>query len=226
MPTRNSIKLYAEDSFYHVYNRGVEKRNIFLEDYDYRVFLNLLKIYLSPLDEAKLGMSSLFPDKRIRLRKTFYDEVRLMSLCLMPNHFHLLLQQQTRSSMTEFVRAVCTSYSMYFNKKYKRVGGLFQGVYKAVNIENDEYLLHLSRYIHRNPLKLAGCNPANLKEYPYSSYSTYTNTIQRPWIDTQLILDFFTSNMTSPLLSYENFVEMVDERTTVPLATLIIEDED
>lgn len=226
MPTKNSIKLYAENSFYHTYNRGVEKRNIFLDDYDYRVFLNLLKIYLSPLDEAKSGMSSLFPDKRIRLRKTFNDEVKLLSVCLMPNHFHLLLQQHTTSGMTEFLRALCTSYSMYFNRKHKRVGSLFQGIYKAVHVENDEYLLHLSRYIHRNPLKLAGFNPANLNDYPYSSYSTYNNMVQRPWINTQLILEYFASDTRSSLLSYKNFVEMVDEETTIPLATLIIEDDD
>lgn len=210
MPAKNRNKFYIEDSYYHVYNRGVEKRNIFLDQKDYHVFLNLLKIYLLPITEAKTHLNKLFPEKRNRVRKTFYDEIELHAFCLMPNHFHLLLKQHSKNSMTEFIRSVCTSYSMYFNKRYKRVGSLFQGVYKAAHVMEDEYILHLSRYIHRNPLKLAGSDLVNLDKYPYSSLSTYSNSNQRPWVTTQFILNYFDSAKT-PTLSYHEFVQSIDD---------------
>ena len=81
----------------------------------------------------------------------------------MTNHFHLLIHQVTQTGVTEFVRALCTSYSMYFNKKYHRVGHLFQGVFKAAHVDRDAYLLHLTRYIHRNPLKVTGLNPVSVR---------------------------------------------------------------
>lgn len=223
MPSKNSIKTYIEDSYYHVYNRGVEKRNIFLDEKDYHVFLNLMKIYLSPVPNATSQLMNMFPDKRIRVRKTFKDELEILSFCLMPNHFHLLIHQNTPQAMPEFMRALSTSYSMYFNKRYRRVGSLFQGVYKAVNISNDEYLLHLSRYIHRNPLKLTGWNPVTLSKYRYSSFSTYLNAAQRPWINSKFILNYF-SNASSPILKYKEFVEMIDNDSTPVLNHLIIED--
>lgn len=210
MPAKNRNKFYIEDSYYHVYNRGVEKRNIFLDQKDYHVMLNLLKIYLSPIGEAKTQLNKLFPDKRNRVRRTFNGEIELHAFCLMPNHFHLLLKQRTKNAMTEFIRSVCTAYSMYFNKKHKRVGSLFQGIYKAVLVSEDEYLLHLSRYIHRNPLKLTGSDPVNLDKYPYSSFSTYSNPSQRPWVTTQFILKYFDST-TIPTLSHHKFVLSLDE---------------
>lgn len=225
MPTKNSIKMYSENSYYHAYNRGVEKRDIFTNKYDYHVFLNLLKIYLSPPAEATEDMKELFPEKRVRLRKTFFDEIKIISFCLMPNHFHLLLYQKSTTGMAEFIKAISTSYSMYFNKRYERVGSLFQGVYKAIYVPNDEYLLHLSRYIHRNPLKLTGSHPVNLGEYPFSSYSTYLNPSSRPWIDTEIIYDYFESENKSPTQLYKEFVEMTDNKDMVSLEDLSLEEE-
>jgi len=228
MPARNRVKTYVENSFYHAYNRGVEKRDIFVDEYDYRVFMNLIKIYLSPSDEAIDEMKEIFPEKRIRLRKTFNGEIKILALCLMPNHFHLLLRQKSASGMSEFLRAISTSYSMYFNKRHHRVGSLFQGVYKAIFVPNDEYLMHLSRYIHRNPIKLTGFNPVNLDRYPYSSYSTYFNPSSRPWIDTEIISEYFESEDKFSTQLYREFVEMAGDDETTPLedlAELSMEDE-
>lgn len=169
-------------------------------------------------------MGNLFPKKRVRIRKTFHNEIKILSVCLMPNHFHLLIHQNSSSSMAEFVQSVCTAYSMYFNKKYNRVGSLFQGVYKAVIVTTDEYLLHLSRYIHRNPLSLTGSHPGRLSEYPYSSFSTYLDPNQRSWINTQIIHEYFSGNKP-PTLQYKNFVEMLDEKEVPEIARLLIEDD-
>lgn len=153
MPARNIVKTYIENGYYHAYNRGVEKRNIFLDEQDYSVFLHFLKQYLSPPQRKGIYLTMTGLDLvRPRPIQTLYDEIDLLAYCLIPNHYHLLLEQKTIDGMTKLLRRLCTSYSMYFNKKYDRVGSLFQGTYKAALIDRDEYLLHLSRYIHLNPV--------------------------------------------------------------------------
>lgn len=157
MASKNSRKTYAEQSYYHIYNRGVEKRHIFLDSQDYGVFLSYLKQYLSPKDEkalsAKLSnptISAQEKDKVLKLLRlnNFYNEIFLLAFCLMPNHFHFLIKQVGALSIDKFMNSLALRYAVYFNRKYKRIGGLFQDVYKAVSVETDEQLLHLSRYIH------------------------------------------------------------------------------
>ena len=208
MPSKNRIKIYAPDSYYHIYNRGVEKRDIFLDKEDYAVFLNLLKRYLTSLDI--LAGSDLANSKiKIRIKKSFKEEISLLTFCLMPNHFHLLIHQKPERSITDFMRALVTSYSMYFNKKYDRVGSLFQDRFKAVIITTDEYLLHVSRYIHLNPIAhFAGSDPAKLLSYPYSSYPFYLGNKHAAWIEINTILSYFTSQYKSAsTLTYQQFVE-------------------
>lgn len=142
MPCKNIVKIYDVDSYYHIYNRGVEKRKIFLDDQDYSVFLALIKRYLSH-DSCAVRQG--------RTYECLAEDVELVSFCLMPNHFHLMLYQIKMNAVTKLLRAICSSYVTYFNQKYGRVGTLFQGNFKAVKVNSDEYLLYLSRYIHRNP---------------------------------------------------------------------------
>lgn len=152
MPQKNAIKTYVEQGFYHVYNRGVEKRAIFEDPRDYAVFLGYLMAYLSPPEK-----DSPSPTKRTVLSyvpKNYHDTIELHAFALMPNHFHLLIKQTDERTMESFFRSLATRYSMYFNRHYGRVGGLFQGRYKAVIVTSDEQLVHLSRYIHMNPLSL------------------------------------------------------------------------
>ncbi|PIU03657.1 hypothetical protein COT44_02085 [Candidatus Shapirobacteria bacterium CG08_land_8_20_14_0_20_39_18] len=216
MPSRNIIKQYVENGFYHVYNRGVEKRNIFLDDQDYRVFLHLLKYYLSEQtknDQKQHPLANLiltgFNPVRLRPLQNLKNEVILLAYCLMPNHFHLLIQQLTLDGMTKLLRRLLTTYSMYFNSRYKRVGHLFQGAFKAALIQEDSYLLHLSRYIHLNPKELSnkGFNPVNS---PYSSYNYYLGNKSADWIKPKIILDYFDStNLLIPkeINSYKKFIE-------------------
>lgn len=142
MPSRNTVKHYEEDAYYHIYNRGVEKRVIFQEDKDYEVFLNLLKRHLSREQEQ---------NKRGEVYESFAGRLELQAYCLMPNHFHLLIYLNNDiHAITELMRRVAGSYTTYFNNKYQRVGPLFQGVFKASKVDSDPYLLHITRYIHRN----------------------------------------------------------------------------
>lgn len=218
MPSRHRIKTYIENGYYHVYNRGVEKRAIYSDDQDYRVFLSFLKNYLSTYTgEQKHPIIDATGSGPVRIRPllNFSENIDLIAYCLMPNHFHLLIKQTNRDSMTRFVQALCTSYSMYFNKKYNRVGPLFQGVYKAILVTEDPYLLHLSRYIHLNPREhLTGSDPVSLvssiENYPYSSYLYYLGDKNASWIKPEIILSFFNTQKRTKLIdyfSYQSFIE-------------------
>ncbi len=212
MPRKNSVKTYYKNGFYHVYNRGVEKRDIFLEPADYAFFLHLIKGALLPPELKKESEERAFRPRR----KNFFGKIDLFCYCLMPNHFHFLLRQNDVSSTTDFIRSISTSYSMRFNKKYHRVGSLFQGIFKAVDINDENYLLWVSRYIHRNP--------TNFKEYPYSSYDNYLLKKNTPWVNKSIILDNFGHLKFNQDKNYQSFVEP-EKENTIDLGGLILEDE-
>jgi len=189
MPSKNTIRIYVKDGIYHIYNRGVEKRKIFMDDQDYKVFLHFFKRYLTPPENPHQGKTSLQvrPVRKLPMgRETeIYKEIRLLCYCLMPNHFHLLVQQITEKAITDFMRRLINSYARYFNEKHKRVGSLFQGRYKAVLIKKEIHFLHLPYYIHYNPSRLFD-NKSNIKEkvknYSWSSYADYLGKRNTSWI--------------------------------------------
>jgi putative transposase len=210
MPHKNTIRHYAEDGIYHIYNRGVEKRDIYLDEQDYAVFLHLLKYYLSPLDPKDIH--PLIQFQNFSVKKTYplanlEHKVELAAFCLMPNHFHLLARQTTKDGITQLLRKVSTTYVMYFNKRYNRVGYLFQGKYKAITVDSESYLLHLSRYIHLNPAGLKGTDPFN---YPYSSYKYFIGQAHATWVKPKTVLDCFkaSNNLNTDLYKlYGNFMQ-------------------
>lgn len=185
-----------------------------MDEQDYAVFLHLLKYYLSPIDEDNNHPSINFNNYfviRPRQLKNMEKEIDLIAFCLMPNHFHLLLQQHNIDSVSQMLLKVSTTYAMYFNKRYKRVGYLFQGPYRAVNVDNDQYLLHLSRYIHLNPMTLTGAPLVSPAEYPFSSYKYFLGEKHASWVKPKIILDYFDKGRLLPFLqhypSYKEFVE-------------------
>lgn len=214
MPSRNSTKQYIENSYYHIYNRGVEKRKIFQDDQDYGVFLSYLKEYLLSKDTRLLtGMLAnpkTPPKEKDRILKllrlnNFNEDIILLAYCLMPNHFHFLLKQKKANSIDKFMNSLCTRYTMFFNRKNKRVGSLYQDVYKAVIVESDEQLLHLSRYIHKQALASQG---DALQRQP-GSYLEYLRQRKTLWVKPEEILSFFSK--TNPALSYEAFVKQTGD---------------
>ena len=172
MPSRNVIKVYVEDSYYHVYNRGVSKQAIFLDDADYIVFTGLLKRYLSPYIEKQANRVA-YP--------SFAGDVSLMAHCLMPNHFHLLLHQKSRDGMKGLLKCLSVSYSMYFNKKYKHVGAVFQQRYRAVRIIEEAQFANISRYIHMNP--------DGYRTWRWSSLPYYIDSKTSSWLVTDKLPD-------------------------------------
>ena len=229
MPSRNSIKQYLEGGYYHIYNRGVEKRLIFLERQDYFIFLNYLKEYLLPKDEEGLRKQLSNPntpykekDKILKLLRlnNFSGEITLLAYCLMPNHFHFFIRQKSALSIDKFMQSLCTRYTMYFNRKYKRVGSLFQAVYKAVLVTHEEQFLHLSRYIHKQALALQGETLQGWREKQPCSFVEYLGLRSTSWIQPQEVTNYFSK--TNPTLSYKNFVFEQDDYGIIQ--TLILED--
>ncbi len=234
MARRNITKKFIENSFYHLYNRGVESREIFLDPQDHTTFLAILKRYLAPfVGESRPGFKQDKPSlKSHKQQMNLHDQVQLLAYCLMPNHFHLLVRQATPRGITALMRRVCVNYSMYFNRKYDRTGGLFESIYKAVLVENESQLLHLSRYIHLNPinLKLTRFGPvatmatASPHEYEYSSYSKYLQKQTLSWFDSQPILAMFGTG-DNRHTSYQGFVEDYRLNSTSFLGRLALEED-
>src|SRR3989338_5077209 len=221
MPSKNVVKYYIENGYYHVYNRGVEKRNIFEDRQDYNVFTSFLRDYLLPKDADTLMkvISDLdsTPTERDRAAKllrlnNFSDEVQMIAYCLMPNHFHFLIKQRSRNAIDQLMNSLGTRYTMYFNKKNARVGRLYQDVYKAVEVEQDEYLLHLSRYIHKQALEYKPVSPQP------SSYEYFVRSKTSDWIHPEDILAFFSGKYP---VGYETFMSQKDE---LDLSNLLLED--
>jgi len=209
MPAKNIVKQYVENGVYHVYNRGVEKRTIFLDDRDYKTFLYFLKQYLTEEDDPVKDPTNY--KGRTFVRRSFVGRIELLAYCLMPNHFHLLIKQKGENDLKEFMQCLATSYSLYFNDRYERVGSLFQGRYKGVLVRDDNYLLHLSRYIHLNPIKDdKGPTFVKMQEYDWSSYQDYFGKRNTKWVKPELILGYFEDNKKQKIIdksTYQDFVE-------------------
>lgn len=176
MPKRNIIKEYGADQYYHLYNRGVNRQEIFREPNDYYYFLSLFKRHLS--DEAETASSS-------RPAKKFDKVVELVAFCLLPNHFHLLVYLVEPTGIRDLMRSVMTAYTMYFNRKYKRTGTLYEGRFLASRISNDGYLWHVSRYIHLNALD----NAVDFKKYDYSSIDYFLGKKHASWLHESKLLE-------------------------------------
>lgn len=194
MPYR--ITPFVNGEFYHLYTRGIEKQNTFADKRDYSHFVEALFYYHIQNPKPKFSThrrTKVFPidsSKRI---------VDIISYCLMPNHFHLLIKQLKDGGISELMRKLLLSSTKYRNTKYNHQGSLFQVPFKAAHIETDEQLIHVSRYIHLNPL--VSLLVKDLNFYPWSSYLDYKGLRDNPQVKKNEILSFFKSPK-----AYEKFV--------------------
>jgi putative transposase len=147
---------FAEGEHYHVYSRGVDKRKVFLSIKDHDRFVALLYIMNQNapfrmdnfLQKSKNGLKDIFKEKK---EKTL---VSILSYCLMPNHFHLILYEHTEGGISKFMGKLLTAYSMYFNTKYERTGTLFTHPFKSEHINNDSQYMYIFSYVHLNPISI------------------------------------------------------------------------
>ncbi len=183
MPSRNTVRQYDAPAYYHVYNRGAGGSYIFRDAQDKYKFLSLVQRYLSH-------------DSQYEKYPTF--DIELIAYCVMGNHFHLLLfQEHDLEAITKLMRSVSTSYSMYYNLKYRSHGHVFQSVFKAARITNESYLAHITRYIH--------LNPETYLTYKWSSLRYYMGEQPPDWVNPARLLD-----MTS--IQYKKFLEDYEDR--------------
>jgi len=195
---------FVKDEFYHIVNRGVEQRNIFLDDEDRLRFINSLLVFndIKPASWNLRGFWNMRnPESLIQNYKTEEPLVEIHALTLMDNHFHFLLRQLVDNGISEFMRKI-GGYAYYFNKKYQRIGSLFQGRFKVNLIENENQLKNTFVYIHTNPVEIVEDkwkdfevnNPEEavrfIEQYRWSSYPDYISTEN---FSNLLTKDFFLS---------------------------------
>jgi len=166
---------FLPNQYYHIYNRGAHRVDIFRNDTDYIFLLKLVK------------------------KQAEKCAISVIAYCLMHNHYHFLLRQNSDIQISKFMQAVFNVYTKAFNSKYQHSGTLFEGPFRAIHIDRTEYLLHLCRYIHRNPLE-AGIVVLP-EQWHYSNYSEFIGQRDGILIDR----DFVKENFGSPE-SYREFV--------------------
>ena len=188
-------------AFYHIYNRGVDKRTIYQDISDKQRFLLALHNSLL-LNSPKISdmerrtkneqFTTLKPIQIEKLYGPYIAEVH--AFCLMNNHYHLIIKVNSKEKLSKFTQRLGNSYTTYFNKKYSRTGRLFESKYKKVNIDIQEQLIHLIRYIHTNPsnVKYNPLNAQELKNFLWSSLPEYLNK-RRSFCHTKVIKSHFKS---------------------------------
>lgn len=189
--------ILATGQIYHIFNRGVNKNDIFFSEKNYKRFLTTAIHYKNFLH--KFTASSVSDTVSEKLRKMEKPKIQILTYCLMPNHFHFLIKQLEEGGITWFMQHLSSSYVHYLNIKHDRVGSLFQGPFKNVLIDSDEQLLHVSRYIHLNPL--VSNLTTDLKSYTWSSYSSYISDYNDNLSEPEFILENFKSKK-----DYEKFI--------------------
>ncbi len=189
--------VFKDGYYYHVFNRGVDKRDICTCNADYNRVIETFMLYKYKDPEVKY---SRFKDYSDIKKNEVFDKLKqrgdvlvdIIGFCLMPTHFHFLLRQTQSGGISEFLSNITNSYTKYFNTKYKRSGYLFQGSFKAVLIEDDQQLMHISRYIHLNPVASKISTIEDLSKYPWSSYWEYVGK-NRSVCNPEPILELFGS---------------------------------
>ena len=194
--------------YYHIYNRGVEKREIFLDNFDYIRFLKSISEFISIEPIGSLYEKSLKDKKIVQKEKDTPCPighgvskclVELNAYCLNPNHFHFILKQLEDRGIEKFMHKLSMGYAKYFNHKYKRSGVLFQGTFKSIHINSNEYLLLLSAYVNANH-EIHGFLE---RDWPYSSFLDYTGKRDGKLCNKEIILGQFDNDFSE----YEKYMK-------------------
>ena len=194
MPRR--LTPFAPGEFYHLFNRSIHRQPIFGKKRDVQIFKELVMYYTQTIPPIKFSYYRSNPDKYV---VDFSNRlVTIISFCHMPNHFHFSVKQEVEGGVQKFMQRILNSFSHYYSIKHDNRGPLFETTFKAVHIETDEQLIHLSRYHHLNPV--TAYLVEHPKDYPHSSYQNYLGQPSQI-IDVSYVLSHFRS-----VTEYERFV--------------------
>jgi putative transposase len=197
---------FAFGEYYHLYNRGNSKQDIFKDDLDRRRFQALLFVANGTIP---------FVFREVQKDKIYAFErdkqlVHIGAYCLMPNHFHILLTPAIESGVQVFMQKLATGYSMYFNKKYQRSGGLFEGRFKSRHADSDEYLKYLFSYIHLNPIKLIQSDWKEVGVRNVKRAKRYLDTYQYSSLH-----DYFGTRTESSIIEHTKFPEYFSNKNEI-----------
>lgn len=204
---------FQNGNYYHIYNRGVDKREVFTDEKDYKRFLRSMRELNcpGPIDslyrQDQLRRQVRKETKSLRLTDVNRsDLVSFIAYCLNPNHYHFLLKQIQNNGISKFMHKLGLGYTRYFNEKYNRSGSLFQGPFKAVEIKSDAQLLYLSAYINGNA-EIHKISKAD--KWPWSSYNEYCqkfNSLRKNLVSIKPNIIF---NEFKSIKDYKNYVNIV-----------------
>lgn len=199
---------FVKKEYYHLYNRGIDKRNIFSNQKDVNRFFQSIilfntiepigSIYENSFKKRQLGGSTSKLTKKTKKKEG--KLVNIIAYCLNPNHYHFIVEQVAEKGIEKFMHRLATGYTMYFNEKEKRSGALFQGRFKAVHIDSNEYLIHLSAYVNLNDKvhKLGGSTSKTIRSV--SSWGEYIEESKNEICEKRIVLEQFRSTG-----EYKNF---------------------
>jgi len=207
----------AEGEYYHIFNRGVDKREIFSDQLDMRRFLQSMDEF-NTLDPIGSIYENFFRDRKEK-NKSKKKLVGFVCFCLNPNHYHFILKQTAEQGIEKFMHRLGIGYTKYFNKRHERSGSLFQGTFKAVHIKTNSYLLHLSAYVNLNDRVHS---LGNLVSKSISSWREYTDNFSEKTFcgEKRVILADFKTGEDYRKFAAESLVSIKDKKE---MEKLIIE---
>lgn len=201
------------DAYYHIFNRGINRQPTYLSKRDYERFIKTLSFYRPTEPSVKYSQSLKKPsDEQAELLQTIAclpHQITIIAYCLMPNHFHLLLKQNEDCAISKYLGDVQNSYVKYFNVKHKRTGSLFDRQFKAVLVETENQLLHLTRYIHLNPYSSHLVDYDHITSYPYSSLPEYLSgkfTLSNP----NQVIEIYPKRYESLVLDHADYQQRLE----------------
>lgn len=196
MPYRKVI--FAQNQFYHVFNRSIGSEQVFSRQDCLKRALDLFNFYRFPQQISFSDLHKLNLEIREMRLKQIYSSpplVEIVSFALMSDHYHLLLRQLEGDGIKNFISNFQNSYARYYNTKFNRHGSVFTNMFKAVHVSSNEQLIHLARYIHLNPVASYVIEIETLERYPYTSFSTYMGSIPSyKFISTAMLNNYFVSS--------------------------------
>ena len=196
---------FITGEYYHIYNRGVDKRDVFLDNYDFIRFIRSLRDFNNNLGDSQRDyIRRMSTNKKSDFgypKSDFCPLVEFIDYCLNPNHYHFILKQLVEGGITLFMRKLGTGYTNYFNTRYHRSGSLFQGTFKSIHIKSNKYLLWLSGYVNGNSEihKIA-----KAEKYSWCSYTDYLGRRNGTLCNKSIILDQFKN-----IKEYKEFTDNV-----------------
>jgi len=214
--TKTMKEKIALGEYYHIFNRGNNKQDIFFDSRDWIRFLFLILYFQSSLPIYNIGRQVTYFNRHqvfnISTEKIIKDRItELVSFALMPNHFHLILYESKQDGIPKYMNKIQDGYTKYINTKYNKSGHLFQGRFQRVHIKNNNQLLYLSTYIHRNPRELKHWTGKEEK-FPWSSYQDFSQ--KNRWgelLKHQIITEQFSNPNEYKLFTEQSIAKLLDK---------------